>query len=101
MRCPFAHKWVALWEKSLGTIACYRRCRRCGSLERGVLDFSRIVGWETMRERSYITSQQMRVVRQPLFRLDRLAHSFGLRRTRMNDGMRLEKLTALIRDYRP
>lgn len=88
MRCLFAHKWVTLWEKSFGTIACYRRCKRCGSLERGVLDFARIVGWERMRERSSTEAQQTRVARQPLPRLDQLAHSFGLRRTRMNDGTR-------------
>jgi len=98
IRCLFAHEWVTLWEKSLGTIACFRKCKRCGILERGVLDLSKVVGWETMRERSSTKAQQVRVVRQPLPRLDRLAHSFGLRRTRMNDGTGLERLTSWIRD---
>ena len=39
MRCLFAHEWVTLWEKSLGTIACFRKCKRCGILERGVGSF--------------------------------------------------------------
>lgn len=95
MRCLFAHKWVTLWEKSLGTIACCRRCRRCGTLERAVLDaFSRVVAWETMRERSHVSALQMRVARQQLPRLDRLAHSLGFLRTRTSDRPRsLQRLT--------
>jgi hypothetical protein len=101
MRCLFAHKWVTMWEKNRRSIACFRRCQRCGSLERAILEYSGIAGWEAIRERSYTKAQQIRVTRQPLHHLDRLAHSFGLRRTRIDDGSRIGRLASLIRYYRP
>jgi len=88
MLCLFGHKWVILWERSYGNIACYRRCERCRSLERGVLDFSSIVSWEKVRADTHSRALQMRLVRLPLPRLDRWAHSLGLSRTRASDRAR-------------
>ena len=43
------------------------------------------VAWETVREREFIRSQQIQIVRKPVSRLDQLAHTLGLRRSRMSD----------------
>jgi hypothetical protein len=88
MLCLFGHKWTTLWEKSFGTIACFRTCERCEGLERGVLEGSKVVGWEKVRARSSTKARQMRLVRRPLPPLSRLGHSLGLLRTRANDGTR-------------
>ena len=88
MLCLFGHKWVTLWEKSYGNIACYKRCERCRSLERGILHSSSIVGWEKVRADTHSRALQMRLVRRPLPFFDRLAHSMGVLRTRASDRAR-------------
>jgi hypothetical protein len=64
-------------------------------MQRGVYDpFWRGISWETMRERAYVKSEQAQIVRRPSSRLDRIAHSVGLRRSRANDGRRSTKRSA-------
>lgn len=88
MRCLFSHKWVTSWEKTfVRSLVPYRRCQRCGIMQRGTYDsLTRDVAWESMRERTYIAAQQVRIVRQPASGLDQLAHRLGLRRSRMSDN---------------
>lgn len=65
----------------------YRVCERCGTMQRGTHDaYSGGVVWETMRERAYIKSEQIRIVRHPASRLQHLAHALGLRRSRRDDA---------------
>lgn len=55
-------------------------------MQRGVYEsLTRDLSWETMRERTYLAAQQVRIVRQPLSGLDQLAHTLGLRRNRTSD----------------
>jgi hypothetical protein len=87
MRCLFAHKWVTSWEKTfVRSIVPYRRCRRCGTVQRGIFDsLTRDLSWETLRERNYIKAQQIRLVRQRASWFHQLAHTLGVRRSRMSD----------------
>jgi len=104
MRCLLIHKWgnpKAVTATScvpyVRTVLHYRTCRRCGTMQRGIYDrFWNYMVWETMRERTYIKSQQLKIVREPSPRLDRLAHTLGLRRSRMGDRMRAERRTVQI-----
>jgi hypothetical protein len=103
MRCLFKHKWImgkAFHVKSrvpyVRHVLPSRTCERCGTMQRGnIQSFSRDIAWETMRERIYIKSEQIHIVRHPSSWLDQLAHTLGLRRSRMRDKMRLGKRPAL------
>ena len=94
MRCPFTHKWVigkAFDVRSrvpyVRHVLPYRTCERCGTMQRGAHDaYSGGTAWETMRERTYIKSEQIRIVRHPASRLQHLAHALGLRRSRRDDA---------------
>ena len=87
MRCLLSHRWVTSWEKTfVRSFVPYRRCQRCGIMQRGVYDtLTRDISWQTMRERTYIAAQQIRIVRKPSSGLDQLAHTLGLRRSRVSD----------------
>ena len=87
MRCLLSHKWITSWEKTFArSFAPYRRCPRCGIMQRGIYDsLTRDLSWQTMRERTYIAAQQVRIVRRPSSSLDQLAHTLGLRRSRASD----------------
>jgi len=95
-RCLFRHKWAIESETKRGvhglpvrTVLPYRTCERCGAIERGIYDGSlKNIIWERSRERANITASWPRVFRQLGSVFDRLAHSFGLRRTRMSDRKR-------------
>jgi hypothetical protein len=92
MRCLFTHKWAMGNVLNVRSFHPYRTCQHCGTMQRGIYDsFWRDISWETMRERSYIKSEQAQIVRQPSSRLDHLAHSLGLRRSRASDGRRSAK----------
>jgi hypothetical protein len=66
-------------------------------MQRGIYDrFWNYLIWETMRERTYIKSQQLKIVRERSSRLDQLAHTLGLRRSRMSDRTRAERRTVQI-----
>jgi hypothetical protein len=93
IRCLFAHEWVGK-ESSGRSLAAYRICGRCGTMQRGVYDgLFQDMTWETMRERAFMLSEQARVVRRPASRLDRITHSLRLRRTRASDTRRLGNAT--------
>jgi hypothetical protein len=105
MRCLFTHKWVMRREFDFRSRAPditfaipHRTCERCGTMQRGTYDTSfRGISWETMRERVYNISEQCGIIRQSSSRLDQLVHSLGLRRSRMSDGTRPERCSALTR----
>lgn len=106
MRCLFTHKWVIGKEfnvRSNGhyvrSVLPYRTCERCGTMQRGIYKtLWRDIAWETMRERNYIKSQQYQIFRQPpSTRLNKLAHSLGLRRSRMRIETILGKRPSLTR----
>lgn len=88
MPCMFTHQWKIVLKTRLAhkTRLAYRTCRRCGLMQRGIYDglYQDIV-WESTRERTFIRSQQVRIVRQPLSLVEQIAHFLRLRRTRMTD----------------
>jgi hypothetical protein len=93
IRCLFTHEWVRK-QSGGGSFLSYRMCARCGTMQCGVGDgLFQDVAWETMRERAFVVSEQARVVRRPISRLDRIAHSLRLRRTRASDTRRLGNAT--------
>jgi hypothetical protein len=93
IRCLLTHEWVR--KQSGGrSFPPYRICARCGTTQRGGRDgLFQGMTWETMRERAFVVSEQARVVRRPISRLDRIAHSLRLRRTRESDTRRLGNAT--------
>lgn len=111
-RCLFTHKWIRK-ASNLRSAVPYRTCERCGTMQRGIYDSfwkdiswetirerahstlaqiqvaeSPSFGWEPLRERAYVTPERIRFVRKPSSRLNRLAHSLGLRRSRVSDATR-------------
>jgi len=98
VRCLFAHKWV-MGKTAFRYLHPHRTCERCGIMQRSIYDaFWRDTAWETMRERTYHKSYQLRIVRQPSSWLDRLAHTIGLRRTRRGDRSESKRGSALARN---
>lgn len=91
--CLFMHKWVIKTESSArrdggytNTVIPYRECERCRMLQRGIFDgFWKDIVWETLREGTDVTSKRERFFRKPSGPLDQLAHSLGLRRSRVGD----------------
>lgn len=104
MRCLFTHKWAIGTEINDGShgpavrsVLPYRTCERCGTMQRGIFtSLWKDLSWETMRERTYNKLQQRRIVRQPSSRFNRLAHSLGLRRSRMGDRTAPRERSELI-----
>ena len=96
MGCLLTHKWV-LGKPGLRFLHPYRMCERCGTMQRGLRDpLQGDTIWETMRERTYVKSVQIRIVRQPSSRLNEWAHRFRLRRTRRSDRTQSDRHTAPI-----
>ena len=89
MRCIFAHQWATDITSVLAdrtSVLAYRHRKRCGTIQRSIYDaVHKDVAWETIGEREFIRSQQNEIVRKPSSRLDPLAHTLGLRRSRMSD----------------
>jgi len=86
MRCVFKHKWVLGEAFDVQSFSPWRKCERCGMIERGTYDEEREdIIWETIRERVYRKGQHDKIVRQPLSGLARVAHALGLYRTRKGD----------------
>jgi hypothetical protein len=119
MHCLVTHKWVIKPLNAESRLP-YRLCERCGTMQRGIYDvFWKDISWETLRERAYTKSMQIQIAREPsspwetlrehahitlgkvpfvrktTSRLDQLAHSLGLRRTRKSDRRGAEKRSAL------
>lgn len=105
MRCLFKHQWVAAKAFHVKSRLPYvryvlprRTCQRCGVMQRGTYNtYSGAIIWETMRERTYVKSQQLQIVRRPSSWLDQWAHTLGLRRSRTRDRARLGKRPVLSR----
>ena len=86
MHCLFAHRWILGEVFDVQSFSPWRKCTRCGVVQRGVYDAVREdITWETMRDRSYDQSLHRQIVRRRTSGLDQLAHSFGLRRSRIGD----------------
>jgi hypothetical protein len=95
MGCLFTHKWVRN-VSNIRSVLPYRTCELCGTVQRGIYDpFWNEIAWETMRERGSIKLAQIKIVRQRAPRVDQLAHSLGLRRSRMSDMMGSRKSAPL------
>jgi len=95
MPCLIKHRWVTLWEqaslwdKTFNSIPAHRKCKRCGIMQIGILDgLKQVIAWETLREHTFVQARQVRIDRKPSSRLDQLAHSLGLRRSRTTDAVR-------------
>jgi len=86
VRRLFAHKWVE-GKPAPRFLHPYRTCERCGVMQRGIYDpFWKDTVWEIMRERAYVKSEQIRIVRESTSRLDKWVRALGLRRTRRSDS---------------
>lgn len=86
MHCLFTHTWVFGEPIDVKSFSPWRKCKRCGRIQRGTYDKARKdIAWETIRERIYSKSKHARIVRQPSSGLDQLAHTLRLRRTRKSD----------------
>ncbi len=87
IRCLFAHEWVRQETSGRSSMA-YRICGRCGTMQRAFDIRDGEISWQAIRERADVEPEPNRFVRQHSSRLDQLAHSLGLRRSRMSDGGR-------------
>jgi len=85
MRCMFSHKWMRR-ESTVRSVVAYRACQRCGAMQRALDLLNGDISWETIRERAGVEHEQIWFARQPSNWRDQLAHSLGLRRSRMSDG---------------
>ena len=85
IRCLFSHRWIRK-EYGVSSVVSYRACARCGTLQRALETLNGDTSWETIRGRTDVEQQQIWFVRQRSSRFDQLAHSLGLRRSRMSDG---------------
>ena len=85
IRCLFSHKWISK-ESRIGAVVAYRACERCKTMQRAREFLDGNVSWETIRGRDSVDHKPIAFVRQRSNRLDQLAHSLGLRRSRMSDG---------------
>ena len=93
MRCLLSHKWsmakLLRFESAVPHARpslYYRSCDRCGAVQRGVYDIlSGGISWETLREHDRSRLEQIQIIRQRSSRLEQLAHSLNLRRSRQGD----------------
>ena len=86
MRCLLTHKWILGAPIDVKSFAPWRKCTRCGMVQRGIYDKKRKdITWETMREGVFSGSRHGEIVRQPSSGLDQLAHTLRLRRSRNGD----------------
>jgi hypothetical protein len=85
MPCLFRHGWTY----DLRFYHIYRICQACGQVERHVWNPDSVYAeWEPIRERTYIESEQRKIVQSRSQGVSRLAHSIGLLRTRASDRAR-------------
>ena len=89
MSCFVVHKWVThprYLDMVFGSDVAYRKCTRCGKTQLGVLDRQGLrITWSTMREGRFRDAREVQALRRPSSRLSQIAHSLGLRRTRVTD----------------
>ena len=91
MSCLFKHRWIFDTRRGhalpLGHYHVYRKCQYCDLVQRHVWNKNSVhTAWETIRERTYIETEQRQIVQKRSAGLARLAHSLGLLRTRTSDG---------------
>ena len=85
MSCLFKHKWTY----DLRHFHVYRNCQVCNLMQRHVWNKDSVyTAWQSIRERTYIETEQTQIARKRSFGLVRLAHSLGLLRTRSSDRAR-------------
>jgi hypothetical protein len=86
MPCLFSHRWR--FDFALHYV--YRRCQFCNVAERHLRNRNATyTAWERVTERSIPESEQGRIVRKRSRMLVRLARSWGIMRTKMNNGTRI------------
>jgi hypothetical protein len=82
MPCLLKHRWMY----DLRFFHVYRKCQLCDLVQRHLWNSDSVyTAWESLRERTYVESEQRQVVQRRSSRLVRLAHTMGLMRTRMSD----------------
>jgi len=92
MRCLIKHNWVLGEAFDVQSFSPWRKCERCGMVQRGTYDKERKdIIWETMREHAYKRSHHDKIVRQPLSSFAQVAHTLGLSRTRKGDKVKSRK----------
>jgi len=89
MRCLVLHKWITK-PRYLNLVSeahpAYRKCNRCGKTQFGILDGQSLrITWITMRKGDISDAQDVWTLRRSSSRLNQIAHSLKLRRTRAND----------------
>ena len=95
MRCLIAHRWILGETFDVKSFSPWRKCKRCGLIQRGTYDKARKdIIWETMRERVYSKARHGKIVRRPSSTLDQLGHTLRLRRTRKSDRVVFTKRPA-------
>lgn len=83
MFCLFNHRWT--YDFRLHYV--HRKCLYCDVAQRHVRNKESVyTAWESIRDLTYIESEQRQVVQKRVFGFVRLAHAFGLLRTRTSDG---------------
>jgi hypothetical protein len=86
MPCLFSHRWR--FDFRLHYV--YRTCQFCNVAERHLRNRSATyTAWEPVTERSNAESEQGQIVRKRSRMLVRLARSWALMRTKMNNGTRI------------
>lgn len=82
MSCLFKHRWIY----DLRFHHVHRKCQLCELVQRHVWNKDSVyTAWEPIRERTYIETEQAKIVQKRSPGLARLAHSLGLLRTRASD----------------
>ena len=85
MSCLFKHRWTY----DLRFHHIHRQCQVCELVQRHVWNEDSVyMDWESIRERTYMESEQRQIVQKRSRALVRLAHSLGLLRTRTSDRAR-------------
>ena len=93
MLCLIRHQWVY----DLRFYHVHRKCSVCSTVQRHVWNKeSAYSEWESIRERTYIESEQKQIVRKPVTPFLRIAHALRLVRTRARD-----RRPSLARPVRP
>ena len=82
MICLFNHQWTY----DLRLYHVHRKCSVCGRVQRHWWNKEAIyTNWETIREDTYVESEQRQIVRKSSTGVVRLAHSLRLLRSRASD----------------
>ena len=87
MPCLFSHRW----RFDFRLYYVYRSCQFCNVAERHLRkrDATTYAAWEPVTERSHTEPERRQIVRKRARMLVRLVRSWGIMRTKMNNGTRI------------